>query len=111
MSSDRPAAGEKAGFAYGVRAALPLCVALVAFGASFGVLARANGFGVMAPIVMSLTTFTGASQFATVSILDGGGRRGGGGGHPPGEPVSPHWSLGSAGPPRIARRALRAGSS
>ena len=74
MSSDRPAAGEKAGFAYGVRAARPLCVALVAFGASFGVLARANGFGVMAPIVMSLTTFTGASQFATVSILgDGGG--------------------------------------
>jgi 4-azaleucine resistance transporter AzlC len=53
---------------------LPLCFALVAFGASFGVLARANGFGIAAPIVMSLTTFTGASQFAVVSILgDGGG--------------------------------------
>jgi predicted branched-subunit amino acid permease len=38
------------------------------------VLARANGFGIAAPIVMSLTTFTGASQFAVVSILgDGGG--------------------------------------
>ena len=37
-------------------------------------LARANGFGVLAPIVMSLTTYTGASQFAAVSILgDGGG--------------------------------------
>lgn len=57
----------------GVRAALPLCVALVAFGASFGVLARANGFGIAAPLLMSMTTFTGASQFAVVSILGGGG--------------------------------------
>ena len=41
---------------------------------SFGVLARANGWGVLAPLVMSLTTFTGASQFAAVSVLaDGGG--------------------------------------
>lgn len=62
------------GFAAGARASLPLCIALVAFGASFGVLARANGFGIAAPLVMSLTTFTGASQFAVVSILgDGGG--------------------------------------
>lgn len=37
-------------------------------------LARANGWGVLAPIVMSLTTYTGASQFAAVSVLgDGGG--------------------------------------
>ena len=62
------------GFVAGAKAALPLCLVLVPFGASFGVLARANGFGVFAPIVMSLTTFTGASQFAVVSILgDGGG--------------------------------------
>lgn len=61
-------------FRYGVRASIPLCIAVGAFGVSFGVLARANGFGVLAPIVMSLTTFTGASQFAAVSILgDGGG--------------------------------------
>lgn len=61
------------GFSAGIRASLPLCVALVAFGASFGLLARANGFGIFAPIVMSLTTFTGASQFAVVSIFGGGG--------------------------------------
>lgn len=62
------------GFLYGIRASVPLCLAVGAFGVSFGVLARANGFGVLAPIFMSLTTFTGASQFATVSILgDGGG--------------------------------------
>lgn len=62
------------GFIDGAKAAIPLCLVLVPFGASFGVLARANGFGILAPIVMSLTTFTGASQFAVVSILgDGGG--------------------------------------
>lgn len=61
------------GFRAGVRASLPLCIALVAFGASFGVLARANGFGIVAPLLMSMTTFTGASQFAVVSILGAGG--------------------------------------
>lgn len=61
------------GFRAGVRASLPLCVALVAFGASFGVLARANEFGIVAPLLMSMTTFTGASQFAVVSILGAGG--------------------------------------
>ncbi len=62
------------GFKQGARASIPLCIAVGAFGVSFGVLARANGFGIFAPIVMSLTTFTGASQFAAVSILgDGGG--------------------------------------
>jgi 4-azaleucine resistance transporter AzlC len=69
----RPAA-KQATYRDGARAAIPLCIAVGAFGVSFGVLARANGFGVVAPIVMSLTTYTGASQFATVSILgDGGG--------------------------------------
>ena len=62
------------GYREGARASIPLCIAVGAFGVSFGVLARANGFGVLAPLVMSLTTFTGASQFAAVSILgDGGG--------------------------------------
>ena len=57
----------------GVRKSLPLCVAVAAFGVSFGVLAESSGWGKLAPIVMSLTTFTGASQFATVSILGAGG--------------------------------------
>jgi predicted branched-subunit amino acid permease len=51
-----------------------LCIAVGAFGVSFGVLARSNGFGVVAPLVMSATAFTGASQFAVVAVLgDGGG--------------------------------------
>lgn len=62
------------GFRYGVRVALPIGLAVWAFGVSFGVLARAEGMGIIAPLVMSLTTFSGASQFAVVSVLaDGGG--------------------------------------
>jgi 4-azaleucine resistance transporter AzlC len=54
--------------------ALPLAVAVLAFGVSFGVLARAAGMGTWGPIAMSATTFAGSAQFAVVSILrdDGG---------------------------------------
>jgi 4-azaleucine resistance transporter AzlC len=53
---------------------VPLAVAVGAFGASFGVLARAAGFGVWAPLVFSAATFAGSAQFAVVSVLkdDGG---------------------------------------
>src|ERR1051325_8101685 len=61
------------GFRAGLSAALPLSIAVGAFGVSFGVLARAAGWGPVAPVVMSLTTFTGASQFAAVAILGAGG--------------------------------------
>ena len=47
--------------------------AVLAFGVSFGVLARTAGMGVWAPIVMSATTFAGSAQFAAVSILHTGG--------------------------------------
>jgi branched chain amino acid efflux pump len=57
----------------GVRAALPLAPSPILFGLSYGVLADATGFGGMAAVVMSATTFGGASQFAAVSVLDAGG--------------------------------------
>jgi 4-azaleucine resistance transporter AzlC len=57
----------------GARAAAPLAVAVGAFGVSFGVLARAEGWGLLAPIVMSATTFAGSAQFAAVSVLGAGG--------------------------------------
>ncbi|CAN5658639.1 hypothetical protein BH18ACT17_BH18ACT17_10970 [soil metagenome] len=57
----------------GARAAAPLAIAVLGFGVSFGVLARAAGMGTLAPIVMSLTTFAGSAQFAATSILDVGG--------------------------------------
>jgi 4-azaleucine resistance transporter AzlC len=57
----------------GVRAVAPLAIAVFGFGVSYGVLARAAGMGVLAPIVMSLTTFAGSAQFAAASILSSGG--------------------------------------
>jgi branched chain amino acid efflux pump len=52
---------------------LPFALAVVVFGASFGVLARSAGMGSLAPVVMSATTFAGSAQFAAVSILGAGG--------------------------------------
>ena len=43
------------------------------FGVSYGVLAEAAGMGVLAPIVMSATTFAGSAQFAAASVVDTGG--------------------------------------
>ena len=57
----------------GVRAVGPFAVAVAGFGISFGVLARAAGFGWLAPIVMSATTFAGSAQFAAVSIIGDAG--------------------------------------
>ncbi len=42
-------------------------------GVAFGVLARTNGWSVTQACVMSLTVFTGASQFALVGILGSAG--------------------------------------
>jgi branched chain amino acid efflux pump len=57
----------------GIRAMLPLMPAIVAFGASFGVLARAAGIDSLAALAMSATTFAGSAQFAVVSVLGAGG--------------------------------------
>ncbi len=57
----------------GARAIAPIAVATLVFGISFGLLARAAGMGVLAPIVMSATTFAGSAQFAAASILDDAG--------------------------------------
>jgi 4-azaleucine resistance transporter AzlC len=57
----------------GIRVMLPLLPAIVAFGASFGVLARAAGVDALAAVVMSATTFAGSAQFAVVSVLGAGG--------------------------------------
>jgi predicted branched-subunit amino acid permease len=57
----------------GMRVMLPLTPAIVAFGASFGVLATAAGIDSLAALVMSATTFAGSAQFAVVSVLGAGG--------------------------------------
>jgi 4-azaleucine resistance transporter AzlC len=61
------------GYATGAKLIAPITVAALAFGVSFGVLARTAHMGVVAPIVMSATTFAGSAQFAVASILDNGG--------------------------------------
>jgi 4-azaleucine resistance transporter AzlC len=57
----------------GVRAALPLAPSPILFGLSYGVLADATGFSGTAAVVMSATTFAGAAQFASASVIDAGG--------------------------------------
>jgi 4-azaleucine resistance transporter AzlC len=52
---------------------LPLALATGVMGVSFGVLAYAAGWGVVAPIVFSVVAFSGTAQFAVVSVLGGGG--------------------------------------
>jgi 4-azaleucine resistance transporter AzlC len=71
-STDHPAA-RASRLRAGLHAVAPLLPAVFAFGASFGVLAQAAGFGATASIVMSLTTFAGSAQFALVSVLGAGG--------------------------------------
>jgi branched chain amino acid efflux pump len=57
----------------GVRSVTPLLPAVVAFGVSFGVLARAAGMGPVAATAMSATTFAGSAQFAAASVLEASG--------------------------------------
>ena len=64
---------EPRSYRHGVRAVLPLAVAVFGFGLSYGVLAPAAGMGNVAPIVMSITTFAGSAQFAAASVLGAGG--------------------------------------
>src|SRR5919199_884952 len=55
----------------GVRKGLPVAVATFVLGISFGVLAQPV-MGTVAPIVMSIVVFSGAAQFAALSVLAAG---------------------------------------
>lgn len=55
------------------REGLLLAVAVGVVGLTFGVLADAAGLSVPQVVAMSTLVFTGASQFAAVSVVDGGG--------------------------------------
>jgi branched chain amino acid efflux pump len=58
------------------REGLLLAVAVGVVGVTFGVLADAAGLSLPRVIVMSALVFTGASQFAAVSVVDAGGTGG-----------------------------------
>ena len=55
------------------RDGLLLAAAVGVIGMTFGVLADAAGFSTWQIIAMSMFVFTGASQFAAVSVIDAGG--------------------------------------
>jgi predicted branched-subunit amino acid permease len=63
---------ESSNLSDGVRAGLPFVLPTIALGVSFGVLARPV-MGPVAPIVMSICVFSGAAQFAALSVLAVGG--------------------------------------
>ena len=67
--------GERGSGVYlaGARAGLPFALATFVLGISFGVLARSLGWGVVAPIVFSVITFSGSAQFAVAAVLGAGG--------------------------------------
>jgi len=56
----------------GVRAGLPLALPTLVGGVTFGVLAQPV-MGSVAPVVMSLIVFSGAAQFAALTVLAAGG--------------------------------------
>ena len=56
----------------GIRKGLPLVLPTLAGGISFGVLAQPV-MGSIAPVVMSLVVFSGAAQFAALTVLTAGG--------------------------------------
>src|SRR5215217_6017309 len=65
------------GYLAGARAVLSLALATGVMGISFGVLAYSLNWGVVAPIVFSVITFSGTAQFAVASVLVVGGLVGG----------------------------------
>src|SRR4029079_2645712 len=69
-------AGMRSRFLEGAGMIAPVGVAAFLFALSFGVLARAAGMGLAAPLVMSATTFAGSAQFAVASVLGSAGSAG-----------------------------------
>jgi branched chain amino acid efflux pump len=64
---------ETEGYLAGVRAGFPFALVVGVVAISFGVLARSLGWGVLAPIVFSVMTFSVAAQFAVAMVLGAGG--------------------------------------
>jgi 4-azaleucine resistance transporter AzlC len=57
----------------GVRVGLPIGLAVIPIGFTFGVLARVSGWGLAAPVAFSVLTFSGSAQFAATGVLAAGG--------------------------------------
>jgi predicted branched-subunit amino acid permease len=57
----------------GLRRSAGLAGSTFVLGLTFGALARAHAWGLVAPVVASLTVFSGSAQFALLAVLAGGG--------------------------------------
>lgn len=64
---------ERESWREGLRIAVPFGMASFVLSLSFGVLAREAGFGIVAPIAMSLLVFAGSAQFSSLAVLAAGG--------------------------------------
>jgi 4-azaleucine resistance transporter AzlC len=56
-----------------LRDSLSVSITVGAYGVAFGAAAVANGFSVLQACLLSLLTFSGASQFAVVGVIGSGG--------------------------------------
>ena len=56
-----------------LRDSLSVSITVGAYGAAFGAAAVANGFSLLQTCLLSLLTFSGASQFAVIGVLGAGG--------------------------------------
>ena len=61
------------GYLAGARAGMPFALVAGVVGITFGALAHSLGWGVLAPIVFSVITFSVAAQLAVAAVLGAGG--------------------------------------
>src|SRR3712207_1893563 len=61
------------GYLAGIWAGLPFALLAGVVAVSFGALARSLGWGILAPIMFSVITFSVAAQFAVAAVLGAGG--------------------------------------
>jgi 4-azaleucine resistance transporter AzlC len=76
MTEDDPAgppASPRERFTGGLRLGASLGAATFVLAVTFGALARAHGWGIVAPVVCSIVVFSGSAQFALLTALAGGG--------------------------------------
>jgi 4-azaleucine resistance transporter AzlC len=60
-------------YADGIRKGLPIALALIPIGMTFGILARLDGWGTVAPVAFSTLTFSASAQFAATGVVAAGG--------------------------------------
>lgn len=60
-------------YADGIRKGLPIALALIPIGMTFGVLGRLDGWGTAAPVAFSALTFSASAQFAATGVVAVGG--------------------------------------